>query len=126
MPLSEDEKRILEEIEANLTVTDPKLVQQVSDTTVYRDSARRIKWAILGLIGGFVLLVATFTSMLVLGVIGFVIMLACLLVIERHLRKMGKVGLESLTGQLRGGALRGVFRPDGRRWRDRWNREGPR
>ena len=32
MPLSEDEQRILREIEENLSATDPKLVQQVSDT----------------------------------------------------------------------------------------------
>ena len=44
MPLSEDEQRILREIEANLSVTDPKLVQQVSDTTLYRHAARMIKW----------------------------------------------------------------------------------
>ena len=40
MPLSEDEQRILKEIEENLSATDPKLVQQVSDTTLYRHSAR--------------------------------------------------------------------------------------
>src|SRR5438552_16003207 len=84
MPLSEDEQRILKEIEANLTVTDPKLVQQVSDTTLYRHSARMIKWAIVGFLLGFVLLITTFTSVLALGVIGFAIMLFCLLVIERN------------------------------------------
>jgi hypothetical protein len=30
MPLSEDEQRILKEIEANLNETDPRLVQEVS------------------------------------------------------------------------------------------------
>ena len=58
MPLSEDEQRILREIEANLSVTDPKLVQQVSDTTLYRHSARLIKWSVLGFVAGLVLLVA--------------------------------------------------------------------
>ncbi len=43
MPLSEDEQRILKEIEANLTETDPRLVQEVSETTLYRHSARAIK-----------------------------------------------------------------------------------
>ena len=43
MPLSEDEQRILKEIEANLNETDPRLVQEVSETTLYRHSARAIK-----------------------------------------------------------------------------------
>jgi exosortase/archaeosortase len=88
MPLSEEELRILQEIEANLTATDPALVQQVSETTLYRHAARSIKWAIFGFVCGLVLLVATFTKVLVLGMVGFLVMLACLLVIERNARKM--------------------------------------
>ena len=45
MPLSEEELRILQEIEANLTATDPALVQQVSETTLYRHAGRKLKWA---------------------------------------------------------------------------------
>src|SRR5262249_22785962 len=95
MPLSEDEQRILREIEANLSVTDPKLVQQVSDTTLYRHATRMVKYSVLGFIAGLVLLLTTFTSVLALGVLGFLVMLACLLVIERNVRKMGRAGLES-------------------------------
>jgi hypothetical protein len=123
MPLSEDEQRILREIEANLSVTDPKLVQQVSDTTLYRHSARLIKWAVAGCVLGLVLLVLTFTSVLALAVAGFLIMLFCLLVIERNVRKMGRAGLESLTGSMSGGALKGMFGSAGRRWRERWQRD---
>ncbi|MSV41168.1 MAG: DUF3040 domain-containing protein, partial [Actinobacteria bacterium] len=96
MPLSEDEQRILHEIEANLSATDPKLVQQVSDTTLYRHAARMIRWAVLGFIGGLVLMLATFTSVLALGLVGFLVMLFCLLVIERNARKMGRAGMESI------------------------------
>jgi hypothetical protein len=123
MPLSEDEQRILREIEANLSVTDPKLAKQVSDTTLYRHAARMIKWAVAGFVAGLVILIATFTSVLALGVVGFLIMLFCLLVIERNVRKMGRAGLESLTGNLRGGALKGLFGETGRRWRERWHRD---
>ena len=49
-------------------------------------------------------------SVLVLGVVGFLVMLACLLVIERNVRKLGKAGMENLTGSLRGGALEGHAR----------------
>ena len=90
MPLSEEEQRILQEIEANLTATDPGLVQQVSETTLYRHAARAIKWAVVGFVAGLVLLLFTFTQVLFLGVVGFLVMLACLLVIERNVRKLGQ------------------------------------
>jgi len=123
MPLSEDEQRILKEIEANLTATDPALVQQVSETTLYRHAARSIKWAIFGFVVGLILLVATFTSFLVLAVAGFLVMLACLLVIERNVRKLGKAGMQNLTGSLRGGSLGGILGSTSRRWRERWHRD---
>jgi hypothetical protein len=128
MPLSEDEQRILREIEANLSVTDPKLVQQVSDTTLYRHSARLIKWSVLGFVAGLVLLLLTFTKQLWLGVLGFLIMLFCLLVIERNVRKIGRAGFNSLTSGMRpsGGSMKGTFGNFGKRWRDRWQRDdGP-
>jgi Protein of unknown function (DUF3040) len=123
MPLSEDEQRILKEIEANLTETDPRLVQEVSETTLYRHSARAIKWAVFGFVAGLALLLFTFTRVLLLGVVGFLVMLACLLVIERNVRKLGKAGLENLTGSVRAGALKNVFGNAGRRWRERWRRD---
>ena len=123
MPLSEEEQRILQEIEANLTATDPGLVQQVSETTLYRHAARAIKWAVVGFVAGLVLLLFTFTQVLFLGVVGFLVMLACLLVIERNVRKLGKAGMQNLTGSLRGGSLGGLLGSTSRRWRERWHRD---
>jgi hypothetical protein len=82
-----------------------------------------IKWAVLGFVAGLVLMLFTFTSVLALGVVGFLIMLFCLLVIERNARKIGRAGLESLTGNIRGGALKGMFGNAGQRWRERWQRD---
>ena len=123
MPLSEEELRILQEIEANLTATDPALVQQVSETTLYRHAARSIKWAIFGFVAGLVLLVATFTKVLALGFVGFLVMLACLLVIERNARKLGKAGMDNLTSSFRGGSVGGIFGSARRRMRERWRRD---
>ena len=125
MPLSEDEQRILKEIEENLTVTDPKLVQQVSDTTLYRHSARVIKWSAAGFIAGLVLMILTFTTTLVLGIVGFAVMLGCALAIEHNVRKLGKAGIESVTGSMRGGTLKNMLGNAGSRWRDRWGRDDP-
>jgi FtsH-binding integral membrane protein len=124
MPLSEEEQKILREIEQQLNATDPDLVEQVSRTTLYRHSARVIKWAALGLLGGLVLIVVTFAKTLPLAVVGFFVMLGCLLVIERNVRKLGRAGMQTLTGGWRaGGGVRGFFGDTGRAWRERFRRD---
>ena len=50
MPLSEDEQRILQQIEAQFYANDPQLAQQVSETTLYRHASRNIKWAAVGFV----------------------------------------------------------------------------
>ena len=52
MPLSEDEQRILNQIEQQFYESDPAFAQQVSQTTLYRHAFGRVKWGILGLIVG--------------------------------------------------------------------------
>ena len=52
MPLSDEEQQILKEIEAQLNETDPGLVEQVSRTTLYRHSARMIRWSAFGVLVG--------------------------------------------------------------------------
>jgi hypothetical protein len=123
MPLSDEEQKILKEIEAQLNATDPGLVEQVSRTTLYRHSARMIRWAALGVLAGLVLLLLTLQDTLI-ALIGFLIMLGCLLVIERNVRKLGRAGLQTLTGGWRAsGGLRGIFGDQGRAWRDRFRRD---
>jgi hypothetical protein len=123
MPLSDEEQKILREIEANLNATDPGLVEQVSRTTLYRHSARMIRWAALGFVLGLVMLVLTFARYPLMGVLGFFIMLGCLLQIERHVRKLGKAGMDTLTSGWRGpGGMRGAFGEKGRAWRERFRR----
>ena len=125
MPLSENEQHILREIEEGLSATDPKLVQQVTDTTLYRHGARRIKWSAVGFVAGLLLMVFTFTSTLVLGVAGFVVMLGCALAIEQNVRKLGRAGLESLAGSMRNGALKSRLDDVESRWRQRLGPDGP-
>jgi Protein of unknown function (DUF3040) len=115
MPLSEEEQRILQEIEAHLSATDPDLVQQVSETTIYRHGARQIRWFSLLFVVGFALLVGTFATSLVLGFVGFLVMLVAALQIALNLRRLGKAGIQSLTASFRGhGGLRGIVRRPGR------------
>ncbi|HEY4409343.1 MAG TPA: DUF3040 domain-containing protein [Acidimicrobiia bacterium] len=116
MPLSEDEQRILQEIEAQFYANDPHLAQQVSETTLYRHSARNIKWAALGFVGGFVALLF-FASSIFFGIVGFLAMLGCAYVIVTHLRKMGRAGLESITASVKGKKLKSFFGDAGKNFR---------
>jgi hypothetical protein len=109
MPLSEDEQRILDQIEAQFYANDPQLAQQVSETTLYRHASRNIKWAALGFVLGFVVLLTSFASNLILGFVGFLAMLVCAFVIVNNVRKMGKAGLESITASVKGKRLKSLF-----------------
>ena len=123
MPLSDEEQKILKEIEAQLNATDPGLVEQVSRTTLYRHAARMIRWAAFGVLAGLILLIVTFAEYTPVALVGFLIMLGCLLVIERNVRKLGRAGMQTLTGGWRdSGGLRGVFGEQGRAWRERFRR----
>src|SRR3954453_1970143 len=119
--LSENELKILREIEAQLSATDPQLVDTVSRTTVYRHALRAIRWAIVGFVVGLVVVVLTFTSNIALAFAGFLGMLFALWPIATNLKKIGKAGLHSIFG-IREGGLRSLFGDTGRGLRERFRR----
>ena len=123
MPLSEDEQRILQEIEAQFYANDPQLAQQVSETTLYRHASRNIKWSALGFVVGFLILLTSFASNLFFGFLGFLAMLGCAFVAVSNLRKMGKAGLESITASMKGGRLKGLFGDAGKNIRKPFRRD---
>jgi hypothetical protein len=123
MPLSEDEQRILQEIEAQFYANDPQLAQQVSQTTIYKVASRNIKWASLGFVVGFVVLLTSFASSLVFGFVGFLAMLGCAFVIVSNVRKMGKAGLESITASMKGKRLKTLFGDAGKNLRKPFRRD---
>ena len=123
MPLSEDEQRILTEIENHLYESDPALVREVSETTVYTHAFRNLKWATAGFVLGVVLMVALLSTSFLLAFGGFLLMLASVLWFERNARKLGRAGLEQMTQGMRGGSgLRDVMGGAGAKMRDRFNR----
>ena len=124
MPLSEDEQRILHEIEQQLYESDHDFAEKVRSTTIYKHAGRNLKWSALGFVAGLALLITSFASSLVLGFAGFLVMLACAFVIERNLRRMGKAGFESLSQSVRAKGIPDVFGDTRQRLRDRFNREG--
>ena len=124
MPLSDEEQKILKEIEAQLNATDPGLVEQVSRTTLYRHAARMIRWAALGVLAGLVLLILTFADYTV-GRADRLPDHARLPARDRAQRaQAGQAGMQTLTGGWRAsGGLRGIFGEQGRAWRDRFRRD---
>ncbi len=97
VPLSEDEQRILSEIEQQLYETDPALARDIADTTIYTHAYRNLKWAILGFVAGVVALWFSLGTSYLLAFGCFIVMLVCALAIERSARKMGKAGLQQIT-----------------------------
>ena len=122
MPLSEDEQRILSEIERQFYEQDPAFARGVSTTTLYSHAGRNLKWATLGFVAGLVLMLASFAANLLLGFAGFVVMLVCAVVFERNLRKMGKAGWHSMRGSVRAGGLRKSVGDVRRRLRSRFKK----
>ena len=123
MPLSEDEQRILHEIEQQFYERDPAFERGVGKTTLYRHAGRNLKWAALGFLAGFVLLVGSFATSLFLGFVGFAVMLGCAFIFERNLRKMGKAGWKQVTGSLKTTQVKEQFGDVGKRLKKRFKRE---
>ena len=89
MPLSEHEQNILDEIERKLAEEDPRLAEQVARTSLYTHLARRIRWATLAFLAGFVMLMA-FSVSLWVAAVGFGVMLLSSLLVYHYLKQLGK------------------------------------
>jgi hypothetical protein len=123
VPLSEDEERILQEIAQRFYEDDPTFAREVSETTLYRHTVRRMKWSVAGLVAGAVFLVFTLSTSFWLSFAGFLLMLVSALVFERNLRKLGRAGLEQLSRTVRANGVRDALGGAGRRVRDRFRRD---
>lgn len=121
MPLSEDEQRILSQIEQQLIESDPGLAHEVSSTTVFSHGFRNIRIAALGFVVGLVLLILLLSVSFWLSFGGFLLMLASAWYGERNLRRVGKAGLQQVTQNVRENKSRGYFGNAGQRVRDRLN-----
>lgn len=76
MALSEEEQRLLEQMEAALAAEDPKLVNTMRGNGPRRVHRRRAAIAGVGFFAGLALLIAGMSTYLFLSVLGFVIMVA--------------------------------------------------
>ena len=125
MPLSEDEQRILREIEQQFYDTDPAFARGVGTTSLYRHGLRKMKLAVLLFVAGLAVLVYA----LVLGnavaafLLGAVPMFGAALVFEANLRKLGRAGLQQVTNSARAASIRDALGNAGKRARGRLRRD---
>lgn len=119
MPLNEDEQRILAEIERQFHATDPESAKRISNTTLQRYLARNCKLALLGFFVGLVILLAAFASSWILGIFGFLLMVASAVFLIQNLHKMSRLGLEQVSRSISGHNLNQALEDFSRRLRRR-------
>ncbi|MGH9247518.1 MAG: DUF3040 domain-containing protein [Acidimicrobiales bacterium] len=125
MPLSEDEQRILQEIEQQFYETDPAFVREVESTTLYRHAFRNLKWATAGFLVGVAILVWALLNgnVLVAFIGGFLVMLGSAIWFEQNLRRLGRAGWQQMTNNMRASGIRSAWGDTRRRMRDRFRKE---
>ncbi len=124
MPLSENEQRLLEQMERALYAEDPKFASAMRGAARRSGSARRL---LIGLVGVVLGLVVLFAGVVVknvpLGVVGFILMLAGTAYALSAQRKSGPTGVVAKGGTVRPAAAsrrrRGTFM---QRLEERWDR----
>ena len=123
MPLSEDEQRILTEIEDHLYESDPALAREVAQTTIYTHAFRNLKWAALLFVLGTGMMVALLSVNFLISFVGVLVMLGSLLWFFDNAQKLGKAGIEQMTSHMRGQGLRDAVGGTGSKLRERFGRE---
>jgi len=98
VPLSEEEQRQFEQLERALAAEDPKFVSAMRGTNVRMYYKRRAVLAGIGFVLGIaVLMTGAILPSTIVGVIGFVVMVACLYVAALSLRRISNAGEDDDT-----------------------------
>jgi hypothetical protein len=92
VPLSEHEQRILAELEESLVRHDPAFAERVRAEGFHHDAHRRCRWAAAGVLAGAVITIAFFSTSVLVGFLGVVMMFTSALAFERNLRRTGRAG----------------------------------
>ena len=131
MALSEEEQRLLEQMEAALAAEDPKLVNTLRGTGVRRVHRRRAAIAGVGFFAGLALLIAGMSTYLILSVLGFVVMVAAAVTAIYSWQHVGSGGPDPSRGadrprapQSSGSGNQGFMDKMEERWRRRRDESG--
>ena len=118
MPLSEDEQRILQEIEKNFYDSDPAFAREVSAAAMSRTASRNVKLAIATFVLGLVLVVWSFTISSLIAFGGFVVMVGSAFAFQHYVRRLDPPAWASKRP-----AINGDLDDLRRRMRGRFNRK---
>lgn len=99
MALSEDEQRLLDQLEAALEAEDPKLANTLRGTTARTLHRRRAAFAGLGFLVGIGMLIGGMEVHWALSVAGFLIMLAATVVAVSAWRHVSYDGADASGGK---------------------------
>lgn len=136
MPLSEEEQRILQEMEQKLREHDRDFVDRVSHSSHRLHASRGARWSATAFLAGTVLLLGTFRGSLALAVCGVLVMLVSALAFAQCLTAdTGQPGPPGGGGETarpgrsawsrgRGGGLGDDLSEMRRRMRSRFGRRG--
>ena len=116
MPLSENEQRILQEIEKNFYESDPEFARAVTEDG-YGHSSRNAKLYAVGFVVSLVLLLVTFSQLLIVGFLGFLGMVLCAAMFVKNVRRTVRSKLQESDKEAAIEDLR-------TRLRNRFRREG--
>lgn len=100
MPLSEEEQKMLEEIERNFYDNDPTLAKSVRAAMVDERPSRSGVVGVAGIVGGLVLVVVGLSRHVAFSYLGFLAMVAGALSLEQHLRHFATEALRAITERL--------------------------
>ncbi|UQX00769.1 DUF3040 domain-containing protein [Streptomyces sp. RerS4] len=108
MPLSEHEQRMLEQMERALYAEDPKFATALEGSGLRTYTRRRVYQAVVGIVVGIALLMTgvIWQEVLWISVVGFLVMLACTVLVVTGWRKAPKPGEQPVSGSA-GGSARG-------------------
>ncbi len=74
MPLSDEERRELEEMELELNSEDPRLAQELSSGSVRSATAHTVLGTLTALVGALTIILGVASQLTIVGVFGFLLM----------------------------------------------------
>lgn len=95
MPLDDHEQRILDEIERQFYEEDPDLALAVRN--IDRSGRFGVRYPLVGLVAGMVLVLATFTTSTPLALVGFILMVASATALAYGIRNRIQAGSRSVN-----------------------------
>ena len=102
MPLSEEEQRILHEMEQKLYEHDRAFADRVSTRSQRHRTGRPGRWAVVAFVAGFVVLLVSFRTSVLFGGLGFLMMLFGALAFVHQSDSSGEPRLGGVGRTLRG------------------------